>query len=95
MKTYKNSINGIKSAFYNADPVSSQIREELTNIYKEQYDEPATANLSDKDIQNAVNTFFGGSTMLNFPTIDAFLYLLNPLLKKLQAPAYSANNRIN
>ncbi len=33
--------------------------------------------------------------MLNFPTIDAFLYLLNPLLKKLQAPAYSANNRIN
>lgn len=39
--------------------------------------------------------FPGDSTIPGFPSIDAFLALLNPLLKKLQNPAYSANNRVH
>lgn len=39
--------------------------------------------------------FPGDSTIPGFPSIDAFLALLNPLLKKLQTPAYSLNNRIH
>jgi hypothetical protein len=39
--------------------------------------------------------FPGDSTIPGFPSIDAFLALLNPLLKKLQNPAYSINNRIH
>lgn len=39
--------------------------------------------------------FPGDSTIPGFPSIDAFLALLNPLLKKLQAPAYEINNKIH
>lgn len=39
--------------------------------------------------------FPGDSTIPGFPSIDAFLALLNPLLKKLQTPAYQVNNRIH
>lgn len=39
--------------------------------------------------------FPGDSTIPGFPSIDAFLSLLNPLLKKLQNPAYEANNRVH
>ncbi len=95
MRIYTNSINGIKNTDYSADPISSEIREELTNLYKEQYDEPATFDLDDKDIQKAMINFPGDSTIPGFPSIDAFLALLNPLLKKLQNPAYSINNRIH
>lgn len=39
--------------------------------------------------------FPGDSTIPGFPSIDAFLALLNPLLKKLQTPAYEINNKIH
>lgn len=39
--------------------------------------------------------FPGDSTIPGFPSIDAFLALMNPLLKKLQAPAFAINNRIH
>lgn len=39
--------------------------------------------------------FPGDSTIPGFPSIDAFLALLNPLLKKLQNPAYEINNKIH
>lgn len=95
MRIYTNSINGIKNTDYSADPISSEIREELNNLYREQYDEPATSDLDDKDIQKAMINFPGDSTIPGFPSIDAFLALLNPLLKKLQTPAYTLNNRIH
>jgi hypothetical protein len=38
MRIYKNSINGIKNSDYSADPISSKIREHLSNLYKEEYD---------------------------------------------------------
>lgn len=64
-------------------------------MYKEQYDEPATIDIDDKDIQKAMINFPGDSTIPGFPSIDAFLALLNPLLKKLQTPAYTINNRVH
>lgn len=39
--------------------------------------------------------FPGDSTIPGFPSIDAFLSLLNPLLKRLQNPAYEVNNKIH
>ena len=42
LRIFKNSINGIKSNDYAADPISSEIRSELNQLYQEQYDEPAT-----------------------------------------------------
>lgn len=39
--------------------------------------------------------FPGDSTIPGFPSIDAFLSLLNPLLKRLQNPAYEVNNKVH
>lgn len=39
--------------------------------------------------------FPGDSTIPGFPSIDAFLALLNPLLKKLQRPAYEVNSKVH
>lgn len=94
MRIFSNSINGIKNADYSADPISAEIREELALLYREQYDEPATSNTSDKNIYQAMINF-PGENIPGFPSIDAFLALQNPLLKKLQTPAYSANNKIH
>lgn len=95
LRIFKNSINGIKNSDYSNDPISSNVREELSNLYKEQYDDPATEELEEKDIEKAMINFPGDSTIPGFPSIDAFLALLNPLLKELQRPAYEINNRIH
>lgn len=95
LRIFLNSINGIKNTDYDKDPISSEMREELNNLYKEEFDEPATEDLSDKDIERAMINFPGDSTIPGFPSIDAFLALLNPLLKKLQNPAYRINNKIH
>jgi|JI9StandDraft_1071089.scaffolds.fasta_scaffold103882_4 hypothetical protein len=95
LRVFKNSLSGIKSNEYAHDPVSAHIREELTYLYREQYDEAATEDITDKDIEKAMINFPGDSTIPGFPSIDAFLSLLNPLLKRLQNPAYEANNKIH
>lgn len=95
LRIYKNSLGGIKNSQYSKDPISATIREELNILYKEQYDEPATEDITDKDIEKAMINFPGDSTIPGFPSIDAFLSLLNPLLKRLQNPAYEANNKIH
>ncbi len=88
LRIFKNSLGGIKSSEYSKDPISAIIRQELNAIYQEQYDEAATEDITDKDIDKAMINFPGDSTIPGFPSIDAFLALLNPLLKKLQTPAY-------
>jgi len=95
MRIYKNSLNGIKNSDYPNDPISSNIRAELNELYRDQYDDPATEDITDKDIEKAMINFPGDSTIPGFPSIDAFLALLNPLLKKLQAPAYDINNKVH
>ncbi len=83
---YNNSLVGIKNSEVKGDPVSSQIMDELTSMYQDQFDDPATEDLSDKAIQQAMISF-PGDGIPGFPSIDAFLALLSPLLKKLQSPA--------
>lgn len=55
----------------------------------------ATAKISDKDIQKAMNNYFGGCTIAGYFTVDPFLALIYPLLKQLQAPAAAATNKIH
>ena len=69
-------------------------------MFEELYEEESDVNfkvskdLSDADIERAIKNHQGDS-IPGFPSIDAFLALLNPLLKKLQNPAYSINNRVH
>lgn len=43
-------MNGIKNTDDHLKPMSFEIREELCNLFQEQYDEPATSQMTDKDI---------------------------------------------
>lgn len=88
-------MSGVKNPCSDADPISSEIREELGNLYKEQLETNATAKISDKDIQKVMNNYFGGCTIAGYFTVDPFLALIYPLLKQLQAPAAAATNKIH
>lgn len=92
LKNYKNSLHGIKNS---GIPALSEIYEELRGLYKEQYDETATSLLKDKEIEKALTNFPGDSTIPGFPSIDAFLALLSPLLKKLQSPVFNIITRVH
>lgn len=46
----------------------------------------ATENIGDRDIEQTMYKYPGNS-IPGFPSIDAFLALLNPLLGKLKSPA--------
>lgn len=50
LRIFKNSLGGIKNSEYNKDPISSEIRQELNQVYQDQYDEAATEDITDKDI---------------------------------------------
>ena len=63
-------------------------------MYKEEYDIPATNELRDKDIEISMFNF-PGENIPSFPSIDAFLAILTPLLKKLHNPASTINNRVH
>lgn len=49
--------------------------------------ERATHVYSDEDIKRAIQLYEGDS-IPGFPSIDAFLYLLTPVLEKLKEPAH-------
>jgi hypothetical protein len=38
MRIFLNSISGIKSSDYSGDPLTGEIHEELSNLYRDQYD---------------------------------------------------------
>jgi len=48
----------------------------------------ATKEYLDKDIEEAIS-FYQGDSILGFPTVDAFLYLIQQQLQKIKEPALS------
>lgn len=53
----------------------------------------ATKEYKDKDIDRAIELHQGDS-LPGFPSIDAFMYLINPQLEKLKEPALSVLNDV-
>ena len=88
---YKNSISGSydRLAVYDKNrlPAGSRIRIILNDLYSDLRKSKPTEIYSDLDIKNAIIKHEGES-IPGFPSIDAFLYLLVPLLKKLKEPAF-------
>jgi len=62
-------------------------------IFTELYDEfctkdyNATKDYTDKDIEKAI-VLHQGASIPGFPSIDSFLYLIQPKLEKLKEPAF-------
>ena len=67
----------------------------MTEFCKEQWEEPGTIDLTDRDIETALINYPGDSTVPGFTSVDAFLSLINPLLKKLQQPTFAVNNKVH
>jgi hypothetical protein len=86
LRIFKNSLEGTRDPEYGEEPFGPKIRKLLNEFYKDHYDDPATEDLKDEDIEKAMRDFPGDS-IPGFPSIDAFLALLNPFLSKLKNPA--------
>jgi hypothetical protein len=86
LRIFKNSLEGTRDPEYGEEPFGPKIRKMLNEFYKDHYDDPATEDLKDDDIDKAMRDF-PGESIPGFPSIDAFLALLNPLLSKLKSPA--------
>ncbi|EGR28835.1 hypothetical protein IMG5_168710 [Ichthyophthirius multifiliis] len=91
-ENFKNSIKG------KYDQRRTDIQQELSagavikmmfnELYEDQIQKgyQATKNYTDRDIQIAIQLHQGDS-IPGFPSIDAFLYLINPQLERLKDPA--------
>jgi hypothetical protein len=79
-------LEGTRDPEYDEEPFGPQIRKLLNDFYKDHTEEAATEDLKDDDIETAIRNFPGDS-IPGFPSIDAFLALLTPLLSKLKNPA--------
>jgi len=86
LRIYKNSLEGTRDPEYGEEPFGPKVRKMLNDFYKDHYDDLATEDLKEDDILKAMRDFPGDS-IPGFPSIDAFLALLNPLLSKLKNPA--------
>jgi len=56
------------------------------NLFSEFCNKRATEHLSDKDIHRAI-VLHQGDSIPGFPSVDSFLYLITPLLKRLRDPS--------
>ena len=86
LRIYKNSLEGTRDPEYPEEPFGPKIRKMMNEFYKETYEDPATEDLKDEDIERAMRDFPGDS-IPGLPSIDDFLALLNALLAKLKNPA--------
>ncbi|KAL4504370.1 hypothetical protein ABPG72_009816 [Tetrahymena utriculariae] len=94
---FKNSINGSYDKLATFDknklPAGHRIRIILTDLYSDIKSFKPTEQYSDIDIKNAIIKHEGDS-IPGFPSIDAFLALLTPLLQKLKDPAFECVNEV-
>lgn len=94
---FKNSINGSYDKLSTFDknrlPAGHRIRVILTDLYSDVRSMKPTETYNDIDIKNAIIKHEGDS-IPGFPSIDAFLSLLTPLLEKLKEPAFECVNEV-
>lgn len=93
---YKNTITGkfdakrgnIPSANSNKKELSggAKIKVHFYNLYKQFVGYNATSEYTDSDIDRAI-MLHEGDTIPGFPSVDVFVYLIQPQLEKLREPA--------
>lgn len=99
-ENFKNQIRGkydMKSVQVKTDiSGASKIRAMFTDVYEDFTPEKkyrATSGYTDRDIEKAL-ILHEGDSIPGFPSIDAFLYLLQPQLDKLKEPATDLVNQV-
>ncbi|EGR30647.1 hypothetical protein IMG5_126860 [Ichthyophthirius multifiliis] len=96
---YRNSIKGKydqkRTTIHKELSGGSVIRMMFNELYEDlvQKGYRATREYTDNDIKTGIQLHQGDS-IPGFPSIDAFLYLINPQLEKLREPAYECLQKI-
>jgi len=91
-ENFKNNINGKYDPARRYRRVSGEIsggakiKLMYQNLFSEFGEKKATEHLSDNDINKAI-VLHQGDSIPGFPSVDAFLYLITPLLKRLREPS--------
>ena len=94
IQTYKNTISGRYDAKRSYAAAGSsvelsggaKIKANFYQLYQEYEGVAACSEYDDMHIQKAIQMHEGDS-LPGFPSIDVFIYLINPVLEKLRDPA--------
>ena len=96
VQTYKNSIAGRYDAkrylgggtAKAGEPLSggAKIKQSFHRLYSELKDFKATSEYPNEHIETAIQ-MHEGDGLPGFPSVDVFIYLINPQLEKLRDPA--------
>lgn len=96
IQTYKNSISGRydanryagAAAIKSSDPLTggAKIKKAFHSLYTDLADYKATSEYSLDHIETAIQMHEGDS-LPGFPSVDVFIYLINPQLDRLREPA--------
>ena len=94
IQTYKNTISGkydskrlmANSGGRNDLSGGAKIKMNFYNLYQEFNGYKATSEYNDMHIQKAIQ-MHEGDGLPGFPSVDVFIYLINPQLEKLRDPA--------
>ena len=94
IQTYKSTIAGKYDAKRYSGTAKAgealsggaKIKEGFHRIYKDIIGYRATSDYSDENIQTAIQ-MHEGDGLPGFPSVDVFIYLINPQLEKLRDPA--------
>jgi hypothetical protein len=96
VQTYKNTIAGrydarryIGTSHGKAgDPLSggAKIKEAFHRLYDDMKDFRATSDYDDQHVETAIQ-MHEGDGLPGFPSVDVFIYLINPQLERLRDPA--------
>jgi len=100
VENFKNSISGKYNAKHQVKVMSelsggAKIKMMFGELYSNYLEQNyrATSDYTDKEIQKAI-IIHQGDTIPGFPSFDAFLFLLHPLLDKLKEPAVELLNTV-
>ena len=95
IQTYKNTIAGRYDSkrYFGADTKArdqlqggAKIKAGFHKLYSDMKDYRATLEYSDENIETAIQ-MHEGDGLPGFPSVDVFIYLINPQLEKLRDPA--------
>ena len=93
--TLKGKYDGRRSAKLEDDIAGgAKIKMMFHNLYNGYYDKKPSEIYKDKDIELAIK-YHQGDSIPGFPSMDAFLYLVVPILEKLKEPAVDLINIVH
>lgn len=99
VENFKNNIRGKFDQKRNAKVIKdfsggAKIKMMFQDLYRDFFGKTPTEHITDEQIKRAI-VLHQGDSIPGFPSLDSFLFLLGPLLKKLRDPALELLNNVH